>query len=65
MRVVRREKSPTRKRYGTYDPLKFCDWITHLDYYFDLYKFFDERRFKFAKGKLKVLALYYWTAIDN
>ena len=35
--------------YDTYDSYKFCDWVAHLDYYFDLYQFSDARRVKFAK----------------
>jgi len=27
--------------YGIYDPCKFCDWISHLVYYFDLYELSD------------------------
>ena len=45
--------------YGTYDSRKFCDWLAHMDYYFDLYEFFNARRVQFAKRKLKVLALDY------
>jgi len=49
--VVRREKKIQRKSsvappdfYGTYDSHKFCEWIGHLDYYFDLYEFSDALR---------------------
>jgi len=45
--------------YGRYDPHKFCDWIAHLDYYIDLYEFSDASRVRFAKWKIKSLALDY------
>ena len=53
-RVVRREvqrKSSVAPPdfYGMYDPRKFCDWIAHVDYYFDLYEFSYARRVQFAK----------------
>ena len=35
--------------YGMYNPRKFCDWIAHLDYYFDLYEFSYARRVQFDK----------------
>jgi len=35
--------------YDMYDPHKFCDWIAHLGYYFDLYEFFDARKVQFVK----------------
>ena len=45
--------------HGTYDPYKFCDWIAHLDYYFDLYEFFDASRVRFATCISRSAALDY------
>ena len=50
---------------ATYDRYKFCDWIAHLIYYFDLYELSDACRVWFAKYRLKSLALYYWTTVER
>ena len=54
-RVIRRDEVQRKSNvapidfYGTYDPHKFCDWIAHLDCYFDLYELSDASRVQFAK----------------
>ena len=36
-----------------------------MDYYFDLYEFFDNRRVRFVKLKLKYSAQDYWTIVKR
>ena len=43
--------------YSTYDRRKFSDWITRMNYYFNLYELSDARNIWFATCKLKFTAL--------
>ena len=64
-KVQRESMVATPNFDGIYDPREFCDWIAHLDYYFDFYEFSDAHIVQFAKGKLKVLVIDYWTIVEK
>ena len=68
-RVIRRDEVQQKSSvapidfYGTYDPRKFCEWIAHLNYYFDLYELSEMRKVWFATCKLRCATLDYWIIV--
>ena len=44
---------------GSPNPRAFNDWFANLDYFFDRYRFFEERRVRFARRKLVCLVRIY------
>ncbi|XP_024200577.1 uncharacterized protein LOC112203910 [Rosa chinensis] len=50
---------------GKTDPIVFSDWLARIEEYFDWYDMDDERRVRFAKMKLVLLAKVWWAGVEG
>ena len=60
-RLIRSVKIEAPSFEGLPDPTKFLDWLAEMEYYFEWYGVYNERRVRFAKIKLLGQAKLYWT----
>ncbi|XP_004295495.1 PREDICTED: uncharacterized protein LOC101304264 [Fragaria vesca subsp. vesca] len=50
---------------GRTDPTVFSDWLARIEEYFDWYDMDDERRVRYVKMKLVLLAKVWWAGVEN
>ena len=59
-RVLRNVRVDAPSFEGTLDPIKFLDWLSEIEDYFEWYGLEDDRRVGLAKMKLLGQARTYW-----
>ena len=64
-RVLRNVKVDAPSFDGTLDPIKFLDWLTEIEDYFEWHGLEDDRRVGLAKMKLLGQARTYWKNQDH
>ena len=64
-RILRNVRVDAPSFDGTLDPIKFLDWLSEIEDYFEWYGLEDDRRVGLAKMKLLGQARTYWKNQDS